>query len=75
MYLQIGLRLINTTSYAFTYVTGVATTGAKDTSTPVPTSLPSEVYLSTTAGAAAKGTKFTGCVRCHHEATMWAARL
>jgi len=59
---QIGIRLINSTSYAFTYVTGVANTGAKDTSTPVPTSLPSEVYLSMTKGAAANGTMFAGCV-------------
>ena len=59
---QIGLRLINATSYAFTYVTGVANTGAKDTSTPVPTSLPTEVYLSMTPGAAANGTMFTGYI-------------
>jgi len=59
---QVGLRLINSTSYAFTYVTGVATTGAKDTTTAKLTSLPTEVYLSTTAGTAANGTKFTGCV-------------
>ncbi len=59
---QIGIRLINSTAYAFTYVTGIANTGAKDTSTPVPTSLPSEVYLSTTSGAAANGTMFTGYV-------------
>ncbi len=58
---QVGLRLINSTSYAFTYVTGVATTGAKDTTTATLTSLPTEVYLSTTSGAAANGTKFTGC--------------
>ena len=59
---QIGLRLINSTSYAFTYVTGVANTGARNTSLPVPTVLPTQVYLSTTPGAAANGTMFTGYV-------------
>ena len=57
---QIGLRLINSTAYAFTYVTGIANTGAKNTLTPVPTLLPTEVYLSTAKGATSRGTKFTG---------------
>ena len=43
-------------------MTGVATTGAKDTTTTKLTSLPTEVYISTTAGTAVNGTKFTGCV-------------
>jgi hypothetical protein len=55
-----GLRLISPTAIGITYVTGVANTGVGDTTTPVPTMLPTEAYISTMPGAAVNGTKYTG---------------
>ena len=57
---QISVTLLGPTSVIIAYVTGVANTGAMDTSTPVPTSLTTEAYVSMSPGVTTSDTMFTG---------------